>query len=88
MRGPLARAPPFSVRIINQSSWQSKARSTAAASALAHSLTAPFIVPRNGGSRRKPWYVVILMDLAASSAFGKATGPHCELACAKAVRPE
>jgi len=63
--------------------WQLKAKSTAAASKLAHSLTAPFIVPQNGGSRHKPWHVVILMDLAASSA-----SPHCDLTCAKAVRPK
>jgi hypothetical protein len=28
------------------------------------------------------------MDIAASSAFGKATGPHCDLSWAKAVRPK
>jgi hypothetical protein len=28
------------------------------------------------------------MDLAASSAFGKAMGPHCDLTCEKAVRPK
>jgi len=79
---------PFQSSLLITIPWQSKARSTAAALALAHSLTAPFIVPRNGGSRHKPWHVVILMDLAASSAFGRATGPHCELTCAKAVRPK
>ena len=66
--------------------WQSKAKSTAA-SALAHSLTAPFIVPQNGGSRYKPWHVVILMDLTASSASGNVRGPHCDLTSEKAVRP-
>ena len=68
--------------------WQSKAKSTAAASALTRSLTAPFITPQDGGSRHKPWHVVILMDLASSSAFRKATGPHCDLTRAKAVRPK
>ena len=85
-RGSLDK--PFQSSLLITIPWQSKAKSTAASSALAHSLTAPFIVPRNGGSRHKPWHVVILMDLAASSAFGRATGPHCELTCAKAVRPK
>jgi len=61
--------------------WRSKARSAAAL------LTAPFIVPQNGGSRYKPWHVVILMDLAASSAFGSARGPHCDLTSEGAARP-
>jgi len=66
--------------------WKTTAKSTAAASVLSHSLTAPFIIPQNGGNRYKPWHVVIHMDLAGSSAFG--AGPHCQLTCEKAVRPK
>jgi hypothetical protein len=84
--GPLDR--PFRSSNLITIPWQSKAKSTAAAPALARSLTAPFIVPQNGGNRYKPWHVVILMDLAASSAFGKATGPRCDLTCERAVRPK
>jgi len=79
-RGSLDK--PFRSSYLTTVSWQPKAKSAAAASA--H----PFIVPQNGGSRYKPWHVVILLDLAASSAFGKAMGPHCKLTCTKAVRPK
>jgi CBS domain-containing protein len=85
-RGALDK--PFQSSNLITIPWRTKAKSAAATSALAHSLTAPFIVPQNGGNRYKPWHVVILMDLAASSAFGKATGPHCDLSCANAVRPK
>ena len=83
--GPLDE--PFQSSRLITIPWQTKAKSTAAASVLSHSLTAPFIIPQNG-NRYKPWHVVILMDLAASSAFEKVTGPHCQLTCEKAVRPK
>jgi hypothetical protein len=82
-RGSLDK--PFQSSNLITIPWKKKANCTAAASALADSLTAPFIVPQNGGSRHKPWHVVILMDLAASSCFGKTSR---DLTCAKAVRPE
>ena len=79
---------PFQSSCLITIPWQMKAKSTAAASVLSHSLTAPFIIPQNRGNRYKPWHVLILMDFAASSAFGKVTGPHCQLTCEKAVPPK
>lgn len=49
------------------------------------SLTAPFLLEH--GRRRKPWHLVILFDLASSSAFGKRNGPHCEVTWGIPKRP-
>ena len=70
--------------------WQTKARSKAASLTLARQLTAPFIVTKDGSgshSRWKPEVIVILIDLAASSAFRRAKGPHVDLQYGKPEHP-
>jgi hypothetical protein len=64
--------------------WQTKARSKAVNTC---QLTAPFLVKDGNLPREKPEHIVILMDLAASSCFGSANGPHVELSFDKAMRP-
>jgi hypothetical protein len=71
---------PFDVSKLFVIPWQTKARETGADLA-PNQLTAPFLVDTRG--RTKPLHVVILMDLAASSAFG----PHCHLSFGRASRP-
>jgi hypothetical protein len=77
---------PFDISKFFLIPWQSKATAEASALALAKQLTAPFILEDNS-VRRKPLHVVILMDLAASSAFNHASGPHCDLTFGQAERP-
>jgi hypothetical protein len=80
---------PFNIRKLVIIPWQTKARSKAANLALAHQLTSPPIVEKDNGNllQRKPGHLVILMDLAASSAFSHANGPCVDLSYAPAVRP-
>jgi hypothetical protein len=84
--GPLDQ--PFDVSNLFVVPYQTKARSDAADSAVARALAAPFLSTQGNTARKKPWSVVILMDLAASSAFRKAKGPHCDLTYAPAERPQ
>jgi hypothetical protein len=81
---------PFDIHNLIIIPWQTKARSKAASLALARQLTAPFIVTKDGSgscSRRKPEVIVILIDLAAFYAFGRAKGPHVDLQYDKPEHP-
>jgi hypothetical protein len=78
---------PFDISKLFLIPWQTKARTDAAESALARALTAPFLATPGNVVRQKPWTVVILMDLAATSAFRHANGPHCVLTYDSAQRP-
>lgn len=82
--GPLDE--PFDVCKLFVVPWQTKARSEAAELAIAQSLAAPFLVAEDG-HRRKPWHLVILFDLASSSAFHKRNGPRCEVTWGAPKRP-
>jgi len=84
--GPLHQ--PFDISNLFVIPYQTKARSDAADSAVAHALAAPFLLTQGNTVRSKPWTVVILMDLTATSAFRKANGPHCDLTYAPAQRPQ
>jgi hypothetical protein len=78
---------PFEISNLFIIPWQTKARSDAAKLTLSHALAAPFLATPGNAVRQKPWTVVILMDLAATSAFGKANGPRCDLTFGPAKRP-
>jgi hypothetical protein len=79
---------PFEISNLFIIPTQTKARSEAADSAIARALAAPFLSAEGNNSRRKPWTVVILMDLVATSAFRTSKGPRCDLTWAPAVRPQ
>src|SRR5277367_3068878 len=79
---------PFNISNLFIIPYQTKARSDAADSAIARALAAPFLSAQGNNIRQKPWTVVILMDLAATSAFGTSKGPRCDLPWAPAERPK
>jgi hypothetical protein len=81
---------PFDASNLFVIPWQTKARSDAAGLAVARQLTTPFLIRSdvNGKPERyKPGHIAFLMDLAASSAFGKINGPHTNLTLGAAERP-
>jgi hypothetical protein len=81
---------PFDIDNLSIIPWRTKANSKAANLALARELTAPFVVTTDGSGirrRRKRELIVILMDLAASSAFGRAEGPLVDLQFDKPEHP-
>jgi hypothetical protein len=78
---------PFDISKLFLIPWQTKAKIEAAGSKLSEALAAPFLTKPDSDIRHKPWTVVLLMDLAATSAFGHRGGPHCQLTYGQAKRP-
>jgi hypothetical protein len=78
---------PFDMSNLFVIPWHTHIRSDAAELALSRSLAAPFLATSGDAVRRKPWTVVILMDLATLPPGRQSMGPHCDLSFALAERP-